>query len=682
MTKIDYDYEAQKNLAVPLGKRELYPSVGNYIAEVLKEQGVTTAFGVPGGHIWHFVDAISRIGVKLIVFCHEQNSVYAAEAYSQVTGKPVVAFGTVGPGAGNAFSPMHQAFLSNTPIVYLAGGHELEHDGLFNTLQESYASEFFKSITKYSTRLFYPHQIKQFITRGFKIAQQAPGGPVCFEMGIDLLTSTDELRKHMYAGVFPQHSEYIPNWRDEQTTEPLKNAADPVEIAKAAKLISEARNVYMIIGDQATWDKAGAPIEEFINLTKTPFTTRRLGRGLVSEKHPLYYRGMPPVKREIDLIITCGVKVGFFDHYGHGWKNTIQISNCPEQVWPYVKTGAALVGSIDVVFKQLNDYIKANKVTMAPEKDAWVKKIQEARKNADQRRKEKSYKYGPDHPRYKNNNFLHHGYMSQIIREVIEENYDNKVRVMIDGFTISDYAMPYLQFNRPSSCLTSNDYAGVGHGVGQAIGAAIADIENDDVVPVLALMGDSGMMNAGWDAVVGVDYKLPIVFLVTNNGGWMPAMKYAWYGPNWDAMGDQDAYGAKFKNGVTLRGQERAREAVDFVKFAESIGAKGMRCDRSENFRDALTQAFKMSETEGPVVLECMMDYHLTNRSVTTMAYALMYAHIPWDELPPRGKAARRTHLNGMFPALKELPEMKIPDPWDAYTEEEMGYEPKNEDFK
>jgi len=169
MTKIEYDYEAQKNMAVPLGAREIYPSVGSYIGEILKEQEVTFAFGVPGGHIWHFVDGISRVGVKLIVFCHEQNSVYAAEAYSQVTGKPVISFGTVGPGAGNAFSPMHQAFLSNTPIIYLAGGHELEHDGLFNTLQESYASEFFKSITKYSTRLFYPHQIKQFLTRAFSL---------------------------------------------------------------------------------------------------------------------------------------------------------------------------------------------------------------------------------------------------------------------------------------------------------------------------------------------------------------------------------------------------------------------------------------------------------------------------------------------------------------------------------
>ncbi|MCP4154678.1 MAG: hypothetical protein GY757_43545, partial [bacterium] len=180
---IEFDEEAQKQLEVPLGKRELYPSTGQYVAEILREQGVTIAWGVPGGHIWHFVDAISRIGIKLIVFGHEQTSVYAAEGYSQVTQKPSVAFGTVGPGTGNAFSPMQQAFLSNSPIIYLAGGIEQEHDRLYNTIQESIAAEFFTHVTKWSQRVFYPWSVKQFMTRGFRIAKTAPMGPVAFELG-------------------------------------------------------------------------------------------------------------------------------------------------------------------------------------------------------------------------------------------------------------------------------------------------------------------------------------------------------------------------------------------------------------------------------------------------------------------------------------------------------------------
>jgi len=677
MTKIEYDYEAQKKLAVPLGKREIYPSAGAYIAEVLKEHGVTFAFGVPGGHIWHFVDAITRIGIRLVIFGHEQNAVYAGEAYSQVTGKPAVCFGTVGPGAGNAFSPMQQAWLSNSPIIFLAGGHENEHDGLFNTIQESYASEFFKHVTKYATRVFYPHAVKQFVTRGFKICQAAPKGPVAFEMGLDLLLTKDDIREHYWGGYFGQHTEYVPKWRGEDTALPLKNAADPDEVAKAAKLICEAKAPFMIIGDQAAWDKASAQVQEFVELTNIPFTTRRLGRAVVSEKHPNAQRGMPPFRREIDLIITCGLKVGFFDGYAHYWPPTIQVSNCAEQIWTYINTAATLMGSIDICFKQLNDYIKANNMKMAPERAAWTNKCSEATKLAAQRRKEKAYKYGPDHPRYKSKNILHYGYMAQIIREVCEELYDSRVRVIIDGYTMSDFVMPFLQFTRPASCITSNDQAGVGHGVAQAIGAILGDMENNDAVPILALMGDSGMMNAGPDMEVAFRYKLPIVYLVTNNGGWMPGMKYPWYGPNWDNMGDQDVW-----NGVTQWGEERPREGIEFAKFAESLGGRGMRCDRSEKFKEMLIQAFKIAETEGAVVLDCIMDQHLVNKAVTGPVYVLMYAHIPWDDLPPRGKAVRRTYLADWFPTLKEYPEMPPADNWEPLTEDEFFYTPKSDIFR
>lgn len=678
---IEFDEQAQKNLAVPLGKREIYPSVGKYIAETLREHDVTFAFGCPGGHIWHFVDAISRIGIKLIVFAHEQNAVYAGEGYSQVTQKPAVCFGTVGPGTGNSFSAMQQAWLSNSPIVFLAGGHEVEHDNLYNTIQESICAEFFKHVTKWSTRVFYPHQVKQFVTRGFKVAQAAPKGPVAFEMGIDLLLTMDDIRKYYWGGYFGQHAEYLPNWRGEKTPQPLTSAADPDEVAAAAKAILEAKAPFMIIGDHCSWDQAGPEMEEFVNLMKIPFTTRRLGRAVISEKHPYSHRGLPPFRRDVDLMISAGVKVGFFDGYAHGWPKTVQISYAESQVWTYINTCATLLGNTKIAFKQLNDYIKANNLQaqLSPERDAWLKKCQDSNAQAAERRKAKAYRYGPDHPRYKSRDILHYGYCSQIIREVCDEMYDSKVRVMIDGYTMSDFVMPYLQFTRPASCLTANDQAGVGHGVGQAIGAAIGDMENGELVPILSLMGDSGMMNAGWDVEVAVRFKLPIVYLITNNGGWMPGMKYPWYGPNWDILGDQDVVGNDWK-GVRQQGQERP--LIEFHKFADSIGAHGMLCNRSETFKEDLKKAFAIAEKGTPVIMNCIMDQHLVNKAVTGAIYVLMYAHIPWDEVPPRGKAVRRTYLGNWFEGLKDYPEMPPKDAWEPLDEDEMMYAPRDDYFK
>lgn len=676
---IEFDEEAQKKLEIPLGKREIYPSTGKYVAEILREQGVTVAWGVPGGHIWHFVDAISRIGIKLIIFGHEQNSVYAAEAYSQVTQKPAVAFGTVGPGTGNAFSPMQQAFLSNTPIIYLAGGIEAEHDHLYNTIQESICSEFFAHITKWAQRVFYPWSVKQFMTRGFRVAQSAPMGPVAFELGVDCLFMKDEAREHYWGGFFAQNADYVPNWRQDETIQPLKSGADPAAIEKAAKAIFEAKKPFAILGDYAAWDQASDELEEFINLTKIPFNTRRLGRAALSEKHEMHHRGLPKFRNEFDLMIPIGLKVGFFDGYAGGWPESVQIAPCDEYVWTYVNTKAALVGNTKTVLKQLNECIKRNGYDkIGREREEWAERCKKSMADATEARAERAYKYGPEHPRYRENDFLHHGYMSQIIREVNEELYGSAVRVAIDGYTMSDFVMPYLQFTRPASCLSANDNAGVGHGVGQAIGAAIGDLENGSRIPFLALMGDSGMMNAGLDIHVAVMYKLPIVYLVTNNGGWMPGMKYPWYGPNYDVLGEQDAIGSEWM-GATQFGEERPTEMQRFDQLPKVIGGlEGVLCNRTENFREQLKQAYNTAEKSGPVVLDCIVDRHLVNKAVIGPVYSLMYAHIPWEELPLRGKHSRRSTLKRWFPELNKLPSMPIFDSWEAVTEKEFGYEQKS----
>ena len=682
---IEYDEAAQKKLEIPLGKRELYPSVGKYVAEILREHGVTIAWGVPGGHIWHFVDAISRIGIKLIVFGHEQNAVYAAEGYTQVTQKPAVCFGTVGPGTGNSFSAMQQAFLSNSPIIFLGGGQEQEHDKLYNTIQESICAEFFEHVTKWSQRCFYPWSIKQFMTRGFRVATTAPMGPVAFELGIDCLFMKDEAREHYWGGFFPQHADYLPKWRQEDTGTPITAGADPAAIEKAAKAIFASKKPFIILGDYPAWDQAGKEIEEFINLTQIPFNTRRLGRAAVSEKHPLHHRGFPKFRNEFDLMLPIGLKVGFFDGYAGGWPESVQIAPCDEYVWTYINTKASLVGNTKVVMKQLNECIKKNGYDkISPERKEWAERCKQSMAAGTTARTAQAYKYGPDHPRYKSKNILHYGYLSQIIREVNEELYGSAVRVSIDGYTMSDFIMPYLQFTRPGSCITANDQAGVGHGVGQAIGAAIGDLENGSKIPFLALMGDSGMCNAGMDIHVAVMYKLPIVYMISNNCGWMPGMKYPWYGPNWDILGEQDIYGNEWL-GVKMMGEERSLD-TRFDKLADVFAGNGpclgMVCNREEKFKEQLKQAYAFAEKNGPVIMNCIMDQHLVNKAVIGPVYSLMYAHIPWDELPMRGKHSRRSTLKGWFPALNSLPPMPVYDSWEPLKEEELGYPPRNDYFK
>ena len=158
----------------------------------------------------------------------------------------------------------------------------------------------------------------------------------------------------------------------------------------------------------------------------------------------------------------------------------------------------------------------------------------------------------------------------------------------------------------------------------------------------------------------------------------MPGMKYPWYGPIYDVLGEQDSIGSEGWLGAMQYGEERPTAMQRFDQLPKVIGGlEGMQCNRSENFREMLKQAYSMAEKTGPVVLDCIVDRHLVNKAVIGPVYSLMYAHLPWDELPLRGKHSRRSTLKRWFLELQKLPEMPIFDSWEAVTEKELGYESK-----
>jgi thiamine pyrophosphate-dependent acetolactate synthase large subunit-like protein len=666
---IEFDKEAQKNLAMPLGQREMYPYPGMYVAESLKDAGVTVAFGVPGGHIWHIIDAISRIGIKMITFAHEQNGVYAAEAYAQVTRRHGVAYGTVGPGVGNALSPLNQAFLSRTPVFFIAGGHEIEHDKLYNTIQEAYASEMTSTISKWAQRVVYPNTIKQFFTRGLKLAMDFPYGPVVMELGVSCLFTPKEANDKIWYGAWGDHATWRPNWRRDQTNEPLRSAGAPDDIVRAVKAIYEAEKPFAMIGDGAHWADAGPELLEFYRLAKIPFTSRRLGRGTIDETDPLAIRGMP-FKKEIDLVVAIGVEIGFFDGYGGKWGGAVQIAESTDMIYTYVDTAAAVVGNPKLVAQQMIDYIKANNLTPPAGRDEWIKKCQDNNVAGAAKRRAVAEKYH-NHPRYKENPFMHHAAICQITVDYIAEKYDNKCRYMIDGFTMSDYIMPYLVCTRPAQIMTASTYAGIGHGIGQAIGCAIAQLEVGDKTPIIAFMGDGGMGNAMMDIEVAARYKLPIVYQVTNNDGWMPGSKYMWYGQNWEGLGEQETIGYKWY-GIEQMGEERL--SISYAEIGEKLGCYGETVTSHDDYLAALDRCFKSAEAGKPAVLDCIMDKHLVNKSVGSPVYALMYQHIPWVDLPERGKRIRRAiwGKDKVFPGLAKYPAMTVPDGTEPLADDEM----------
>ena len=637
---------------VPLGMREIYPHPAMAIAECLKEQEVEIAFGVHGGHYWPVMDAMSTAGIKLVTVHHEQSGVYAAEGYARATGKVGVAYATVGPGVGNAVSAIQQAYLNCTPMVLILSGHESPNDKTY-ALQESYAEDLLRDITKWTRRIRTTLEFKRWVTKAFKDAQSSPKGPVALEFCLDTI----------FSGMFPparslydKNHLYSEKWRGEDTPKPFTMGGDPQLIERATKLIYEAKRPIIFAADGLHWSEGGPQLVEFAELAQVPVSGRRIARGAMPESHPLHLssRIAGKVVRDSDLVIAIGMKVGGFDGHGRAWPRCIQINESPEHIWTYLEdTEVAIVGTPSVVLDQMLDYAKAHRLKPPTEREEWTSKIYTGGKEAEQALRARADKYRDHKP-------IHYGWLSKVIWDACEDLYGGMNRVIMDGFTFASYAPAFIKCRYNGQYIDCGESAGVGHGIGMAIGAAFGDPESRKR-PVIALMGDAGMGLAGFDVETALRFNLPIVYIVSNNNGWLTGMKYLSYGKNWEALGSQDQ----------PLGEEFLPD-IRYEKLSEVFGCHGEYVTEPDQIRPALERAFRAAEKGKPAVVNVIVDPSVTSRQCYTLAYTVLWGQIPWDKLPKRGKAIRRNLLFALPWDEAGVPPMPMPDPWDPVSEEEL----------
>ncbi len=629
---------------VPLGMREWIPDGGTLVAEALVEHGVTVAFGVQGGHIWPMVDEMSRAGIKNITFTHEQSAAYAADGYAKVTRRPAVAYATVGPGVANAVSGIQQAFFGGSPMIFLGGGNPPESDYL-PVIQPSYVLDLLRFITRWSARVTEAETIKEYITRAFKDSQIYPKKPIALEIPATVLLK-------YVPGI--QHGTYVEKWRGPNTGIPVESGGDPALVADAVNLLFQAQKPLIFAGDGCHWSDAGAALVEFAEVAQIPCVTRRIARGAFPETHPFYvnHHGGKKAMQATDIRLSVGQKIGTFDEFGVGWPPTIQINESMEHIWSYIKTPVAIVGSPRLVLQQMTEYIRAKNLKPPAGRAEWVKFCEETQKGSQSALDAKAEKYSNHKP-------LHFGYVGKVAWDVCEEMYGGMNRVILDGYSISAYALSFVKARYSGQFMDAGEQAGVGHGVGMAIGACFADPDCYKH-PVLSLMGDAGMRLAGTDYETAFIHKLPIVFLVTENRGWLTGMKYAIYGKDWGALGPQD------REWGTGEGTE-----AHYEHMAMMFGGYGEYVDDPAEMKPALQRAFKSAEKGVPAVLSVHCDPRVSNKTFYGPAYSYVWSQIPWDKLAKRGKALRRNFMP-MFPWDElGIPPMPMPDPWEPITDEE-----------
>ncbi|MFC2016310.1 thiamine pyrophosphate-binding protein [Chloroflexota bacterium] len=529
---------------------------GQFVARILKEEGVEFAAGVHGGHIWGLLQPIfGEQGIRMIHCRHEQSGAYIADGWGRVTGLPGVCFGTAGPGLFNMVSGLSHAYLCRSPVVALVGQHGTLEDGR-TPFQEGYAEDTCKSFTKWTKRIVHIGQISYFVQRAFRDAAAYPPGPVVIELPTNIIGQKAD--ENAQPGYLPK----------ENYAEPKEGGGDSVTVEKVVRMLLEAERPIIIGGDGIHYSKAQDELKEFVELLRIPVHTRRMGRGSVPEDHPLAFTGAyrRPILNNADVIAIFGLRMGFLEHFGdpptYSHKaRYILVSESRDDLDARVPAEVRLLADPKIVLKQMIDCAK-DLMKKPPERKEWLDEVTKAKEAAQEATREQVEGVRNNHP-------IHPHFLAQEVVNVA----DNDATFILDGYTLAGFSTDKIVARFSGQILDSGTQGGVGHGVGMGIGAQLAR-PGKQVVP---LLGDGGIGVTGFDVETAARNNLPIVYVLFNNSGWMSLQRQK------EALPIKDSWGML--------------PDIRYDEIFERMGCHGEFVTQPEQMRPALERAFNSGKT-------------------------------------------------------------------------------------
>ena len=486
------------------------------VARILKEEGVTKCFGIHGGHVWALMAAIgSQGGIKIYHMRHEQSACYAADGWARSSGQVGVCFATAGPGFGNMVPALMHSYLVKSPVVALLGQHQTMEDE-WGPFQEAYAERVCGDFTKWTKRIVDYERIAYFVRKAFRDAATYPPGPVVLELPVNLLGKSGD--EDAQVGSVPK------KYRAEMS----RPAGDPEAIEKAVDLLLEAKKPIAIGGDGLFWSKASDELKEFIELLQVPVNTRRMGRGAVSENHPLSFSSgyRKALSREADVILLLGLKMNMLEGFGlpptYPKDNVkyILVGEDTEELTTRMPSETVIMGSPKLVLRQMIECAK-RKIGKKPAREEWLETLANAKAAYTKKNRESLESVRDNIP-------LH----PDVIASELVEFLDDDATIILDSYSMAGFTTDKICASFAGQVLDAGTWGGVGHGVGMAIGSQLARQGKQ----VVTLLGDGGLGVAGWDIETAARYDLPIIYFLFNNSSWMgiwgethvPGIKDSW----------------------------------------------------------------------------------------------------------------------------------------------------------
>ena len=530
------------------------------LVESLEKAGVEVLFGYPGGAVLDIFNQLPEAKFRFVLGRHEQGSAHMADGYARATGKVGVCLVTSGPGATNTITGLATANMDGIPMLLITGQVPLSQIGT-DAFQEADMSGICRAVTKHSFLVKSADEIPETVAEAFYIATHGKPGPVVIDIPKNCQQAMTKAQYPERVSLRAYHPE---------------SSASTAQINKFAKLVNEAKKPVIYAGGGVIDSGAAKDVAFLAHKAEIPVATTLMGLGSFDERDELSLRmagmhGTPAANwaiDEADLIIALGVRfsdrvTGKLSAYAKKAK-IIHVDCDAAQIDKNVSVDLGIIGDIKDVLTTVSSRIKSAK---HPE---WLKKIATWKKT---------------HPvSWK---VMHNGViMPQQVIEAIDKATKGKAIVVTDVGQHQMWATQFFRHNRPRHFLSSGGMGTMGFGIPAAIGASFGDVEH----PVVAICGDGGAQMTFEEIVVAVEHKLPITFVVINNG--CLGMVRQW----------QQLFYSKVYSGsiLTVKGRlhnEHLEQDLkydylpDIVKLAEAHGAKATRVINPEKLDGVIKKA-------------------------------------------------------------------------------------------
>ena len=507
----------------------------------------------PGGAILNVYDALykHRDEIRHILTSHEQGAAHAADGYARATGKVGVCLATSGPGATNLVTGIATAYMDSIPIVAITCNVGVSLLGK-DSFQEIDITGITMPITKYSFIVKDVTRLADTIRKAFRIARTGRPGPVLIDIPKDVTAAVTEYERQELGKYVPEH----PHIGER-------------EIADAIAMMEAAERPFVFVGGGAVLSGASRELREFVDKLDAPVTDSLMGKGAFPGTDPRYtgMLGMHGTKAsnygvsECDLLVVLGARfsdrvTGNTETFAKNAK-ILQIDIDPAEINKNIIVSAEIIGDLKEVLHILNRNLKPQ------DHHEWIEKVE-------------SYK--EKYPlKY------HHDVLTgPFIVEEIYRQTDGDALVVTEVGQHQMWAAQYYKYTQPRTLLTSGGLGTMGYGLGAAMGAKTGCPEKT----VVNIAGDGCFRMNMNEIATAVRHNIPVIEVVVNNH--VLGMVRQW----------QDLFYDERYSATVLR------DAVDFAKLAEAMGAVGIHVETQEEFKKAFADALKLNR---PVVIDCQI---------------------------------------------------------------------------